>query len=46
MYHKPTVYNIGRDVVMSLALGHMKGAPTLIVLQPQATGLTVEPCLG
>jgi len=31
--------------VTSLELGHMARSPALIVLQPQATRLTVEPCL-
>ena len=33
MEYKPAVYNIGRDVVKSLQLGHTNKAPTLNVLQ-------------
>ena len=45
MAYKPAVYNIGRDVVTSLELGHMNGAPALIVLQA-VQGLLVELGLG
>ena len=46
MEYKPAVYNIGRDVVTSLEVGHMNVAPALNVLQPHATGLTMELGLG
>ena len=45
MEYKPAVYNIGRDVVTSLEVGHMNGAPTLTALQT-VQGQIVEFCLG
>ena len=46
MEYKPAVYNIGRDVVTSLELGHMNEDSTVIVLQLIATFLNMEPCFG
>ena len=46
MEYKPAIYNIGRDVVTSLELGHMAGVPAMIVLYRHAKQQIVELCFG